>query len=68
MGGAILLVVYLVAGLAFFLLYLWSIIWAYGDAEDRGKPGCLVALLVALLSWPLGLLLWVLFRPEPGSR
>jgi hypothetical protein len=55
--GIILAVVVLV-------LYVWSIIWAYNDAERRGKPGWLVALLVALLSWPIGLLLWLLFRPK----
>ena len=45
------------------LLYVWSILWAYGDAEARNKPGCAVALLVALLSWPIGLLVWIIFRP-----
>jgi hypothetical protein len=45
-------------------LWIWSIVWAYGDARRRGKPAILVALLVALVSWPLGLLIWVIFRPE----
>ncbi len=54
---------WLVVGLLGMLLYIGSIIWAYRDAERRGKPGWLVALLVALLSWPLSLLVWVLFRP-----
>jgi hypothetical protein len=55
--------------LAILLPYLWSIFWAYGDAERRGKSGCLVALLVALFSWPIGLLLWFVFRPEgPPER
>ncbi len=49
-------------------LFIWSIIWAYGDAEDRGKSGCLVALLVALLSWPVGLIMWLVFRPDKTSR
>ena len=35
------------------------------DAERRGKSGCLVAILVFFLSWPLGLILWIVFRPEP---
>lgn len=48
----------------FLVLYLWSVIWAMGDAESRGKPGCLVGLFVALFSWPMGLLIWVIFRPE----
>mgnify|MGYP006908272852 CR=1 FL=1 len=45
-------------------LYVWSLVWLYGDSERRGKPGCLVVLLVALIGWPLGLLLWVVVRPE----
>lgn len=54
---------WLVVGLVGLIVYIGSIIWAYRDAERRGKPGWLVALLVALLSWPLSLLVWVLFRP-----
>jgi hypothetical protein len=49
------------------VLYVWSIIWAYRDAERRGKPGWLVALLVALLSWPFSLLVWIIFRPNTTS-
>lgn len=36
------------------------------DAIRRGKSPFLVTLLV-LVSFPLGLLLWLLFRPEPLS-
>lgn len=45
-------------------LYLASILWAFGNARARGKSGCLVAILVAFLSWPLGLVAWVVFRPD----
>jgi hypothetical protein len=61
-------IVLFVASAVMLVLYVWSIAWAYGDAESRGKPGCLVALLVMLLSWPLGLILWIVFRPENGRR
>ena len=54
----------IILALVVLVLYVWSIIWAYKDAELRGKPGWLVALLVALLSWPIGLLVWLLFRPK----
>ncbi len=56
-GGSI------VAGLLFpsILLYLWSLIWAYGDGERKGKPGIAVALFVALAVWPIGFLAWVIF-------
>ena len=62
----------LIVSLVFFGLWVWSIVWAYRDAEKHGKSGVLVALLVAFLSWPLGLLAWVIFRPdaphEPAQR
>lgn len=51
-------------GLLILVLYIWSIVWVYRDAERRSKPGWLVALLVALLSWPIGLLIWFIFRPS----
>ncbi|MCC6698662.1 MAG: hypothetical protein IT365_23765 [Candidatus Hydrogenedentes bacterium] len=54
--------------LLLFALWAWSVIWAMRDADRRGKPGCLVGLLVGLLSWPLGLLLWIVFRPEGNRR
>lgn len=44
-------------------LYVWSLVWLYRDAEARGRSGLLVALLVALFAWPLGLLIWVVARP-----
>ena len=44
-------------------LYIWSICWAGADAHARGKPGWLVALLVAFSFW-WGLLLWIIFRPD----
>jgi hypothetical protein len=49
-------------------LMIWSLVWVYGDAEARGKSGCLVALLVFFLSWPISLLVWIVFRPEPPIR
>jgi len=51
-------------GLFALFLYIWSLVWVYGDAERRGKSGCLVAILAALIQWPVSLLLWLVFRPE----
>jgi hypothetical protein len=65
--GVIAMLVLGVISITIFALYVYSIIWSYGDAEQRGKSGCLVALLVALLSWPLGLLVWVVLRPDRGE-
>jgi apolipoprotein N-acyltransferase len=58
----------LILFLLLFGLFIWSIIWSYSDAEERGKSGCLVALLVALLSWPIGLIVWLVFRPSDKKR
>lgn len=54
----------IIIGLIVLVIYLWSIVWAYKDAERRGKPGWLVAIVVAFLAWPIGLLLWLLVRPN----
>ena len=65
--GVVLAVLLAIALLS--LLYLGSIFWAFGDAETRGKSGCLVAILVAFFSWPLGLVAWLIFRPDwPKTR
>ena len=45
-------------------LLIWSLVWVYGDAEKRGKPGWLVVLLVLFVNWPFSLLIWLVFRPE----
>jgi hypothetical protein len=47
-------------------IILFSCRWAARDADRRGKSGCLVSLLV-LLTWPLGLILWLFFRPDSKS-
>lgn len=44
-------------------LYVGSLVWAYRDAEVRDKNGPLVALLVAIAAWPLGLIVWAIARP-----
>jgi len=48
-----------------FLGILWWTLRACAiDARRRGRSPLLVILLV-FVSFPLGLLLWLLFRPEP---
>jgi len=39
------------------------VLWTATDAIKRGKSPLLVCLLV-VLSFPFGLLLWLVFRPE----
>jgi hypothetical protein len=45
-------------------VFVTTVIACVRDARRRGKSPVLVTLLV-LLSFPLGLVLWLLFRPEP---
>lgn len=52
--------------LAIFVSFILSV-WVMNDAKDRGKPGCLVALMVLSLNFP-GLLIWLIFRPEKKSE
>ncbi|MFB0565905.1 MAG: hypothetical protein ACETWK_09545 [Candidatus Aminicenantaceae bacterium] len=63
--------IFIIFLIPFFLLILalliWSLVWVYGDAERRGKPGWLVVLLVLFLDWPISLIVWLVFRPEVKS-
>lgn len=52
-----------VGGLALAALFIWSLYWAYKDAKARGKEPWLVIALIALLNWPVSLLLWLVIRP-----
>jgi hypothetical protein len=45
-------------------LWIGSGIWGYGDGYQRGKPPLLVAVMVMFAAWPLGLLAWLVFRPD----
>jgi high-affinity K+ transport system ATPase subunit B len=58
------IIVALLVGLVFFVIYIVSLVWVYRDAERHGKSGIVVALLVALISWPIGLLVWLLVRDK----
>jgi hypothetical protein len=57
----------LLFGLLLTAVFIGSLIWAYADAEQRNKSGCLVALLVFFF-WPIGLLIWLIFRPDERDR
>jgi len=63
-ANAILLILCLLGGIAYLGVYIWSLIWLYNDAQRCGKNGCLLTLLIGLLLWPLGLLVWLLARPD----
>jgi prepilin-type processing-associated H-X9-DG protein len=47
--------------------FIASIAWVWRDAERRGQPGFIVAVLVAFLFWPFSLIVWLLARPKIGA-
>lgn len=62
--GVVMIIIVLIFVLIILALYVASLVWVYRDANRRGKSGILVALLVALISWPIGLLVWFLIRDK----
>ena len=48
--------------LTFFVFLIFVIVWTWTDAEKRGKSPLLVSVFV-LLTFPVGLLAWLIFRP-----
>lgn len=61
-AGIVAIILVVILCLIFFAVYIASIVWVYRDAERHGKSGILVALLVALISWPIGLVVWLIVR------
>jgi len=61
-----------IVGMVFLLLlgaaFAGSVAWVWRDAERRGQPGFIVAVLVAFLFWPLSLLVWLAARPKEASE
>lgn len=51
-------------GIVLLVFVVWSVIWSYYDARRRGKPPLLVALMVLFMVWPVGLVLWLMLRPQ----
>lgn len=56
----------LLVALGLVVLAAWagSVAWVWRDAERRGQPGFIVAVLVALLCWPVSVGVWLLARPN----
>jgi hypothetical protein len=57
----------LVGLLSLALLVVWalSIAWVVRDADARGKPGCALGLVIGILAWPWGLLVyWLMAQPD----
>ena len=51
--------------LLYLVLWLASTRWAALDAQKRGRSGCGAAFLVFIMTWPFGLIAWLIFgRPN----
>ena len=48
-------------------LWVLSVRWTYRDAQLRGKPAWLAALLAGLFFWPIGWMIWLRIRPGAGE-
>ena len=47
------------------ILFVWSFVWMYKDAQLREKSGCLVVLvLLFFATWPLNIVIWLVCRPK----
>lgn len=64
LGNVVLSIFGVVAVLAITWAYVGSLIWVFSDAKLRGKSSPNVTAMVALFVWPVGLLLWIFFRPQ----
>jgi hypothetical protein len=57
-------IIMIIIGLVAIVFYVWSVIWSYYDARRRGKSAWLVALMVLFMVWPVGLVIWLMLRPQ----
>ncbi|WP_229733779.1 hypothetical protein [Pontibacter amylolyticus] len=46
------------------LLVVFMLVWTYHDAESRGVRGLLVVIPTFMTGTILGVILWLVFRPE----
>lgn len=58
----------IILGIVLLVFIAWSVIWSYQDARRRGKSPWLVALMVLLMVWPVGLIIWLLLRPQKTEQ
>lgn len=63
-ADGIALVISLVVLLVMFIVYIWSLVWLFRDANRRKCNALVITFLVAIFAWPIGLLIWLLARPR----
>lgn len=52
--------------IVWFIVWFVCGLWGFSDAKKRAKSGLLVFLLI-FLAGPIGLIIWILFRPDDKS-
>jgi prepilin-type processing-associated H-X9-DG protein len=63
MKGDVKMVGIFLIGCPALVAFVASIVWVWRDANRRGQPGFIVAVLVGFLLWPLSLIVWLAARP-----
>jgi uncharacterized membrane protein YhaH (DUF805 family) len=53
--------------IAYIALFIFSLVWVYRDANDRGKSGLVALLLILLTGWPFSFIWWFWLRPPSNS-
>ena len=61
-------IILIIIAIVLLVFAVWSVIWAYQDARRRGKSPWLVGLMVLLMVWPVGLVLWLMLRPSKTKQ
>lgn len=57
-----------ILGIIYVAVLIGSLVWLYSDAEARGKSGCLLVILILLIAWPLGIVIWLIARPPLTAK
>ncbi len=61
--GSLMLFGFVALMFLFVVAVVLSLLWAYRDAERRGKSGCVWSLIIAF-TWPFGLIAYLLLRDQ----
>lgn len=61
-------IIMIIIGLVALVFFVWSVVWAFYDARRRGKSPWLVAMMVLFMVWPVGLVLWLMLRPQKAEH
>ena len=58
------MIVMLIFWLAILALYIWSAIFVWKDAQARNMDNAVLWLILTLVIWPLGFIIYLIVRPK----